>query len=116
MLAKQRFKLRERQIHDLGATFVPFSAQTRMSGVDLPGGEQIRKGAGDAIESWVKDLGGEVPPDVRTVTENIARRGGTPLVVADGVNVLGAIELKDIVKGGIKERFAELRSAGASRR
>ncbi|WDT75522.1 MAG: potassium-transporting ATPase subunit KdpB [Candidatus Manganitrophus sp.] len=112
VLAKQRYKIRERQIHDLGATFVPFSAQTRMSGVNLPGGEQIRKGSGDAIESWVKDLGGEIPSDVRTVAENIARKGGTPLVVADGVKVLGAIYLKDIVKGGIKERFLELRRAG----
>ncbi|WDT80345.1 MAG: hypothetical protein MPW14_00600 [Candidatus Manganitrophus sp.] len=62
VLAKQRFKLRERHIQELGATFVPFSAQTRMSGVDLAGGGQIRKGAGDAIESWVEALGGEVPP------------------------------------------------------
>src|SRR5579884_2834063 len=112
VLAKQRYKIRERQIHELGATFVPFSAQTRMSGVNLPGGEQIRKGAGDAIEHWVKDQGGELPPDLRTVIENVAKKGGTPLVVAEGPKALGVIHLKDIVKGGIKERFAELRQAG----
>ncbi|MBI3805895.1 MAG: potassium-transporting ATPase subunit KdpB [Nitrospirae bacterium] len=112
ILAKQRYQIRERQIHELGATFVPFSAQTRMSGVNLPGGEQIRKGAGDAIEAWLKEQGGEIPADVRAAAENIAKKGGTPLVVADGPRALGVIYLKDIVKGGIKERFSELRKAG----
>lgn len=112
VLAKQRYKIRERQIHEIGATFVPFSAQTRMSGVNLPAGEQIRKGSGDAIESWVKSQGSEIPSDVRAVVEHIAKQGGTPLVVADGGKALGVIHLKDIVKGGIKERFLELRKAG----
>jgi K+-transporting ATPase ATPase B chain len=112
VLAKQRYQIRERQIHDLGATFVPFSAQTRMSGVNLPDGQRIRKGSGDAIEAWIKEQGSEVPADVRTAVERIAKQGSTPLVVADGARVLGAIQLKDIVKGGIKERFVELRKAG----
>lgn len=112
VLAKQRYKIRERQIHELGATFVPFSAQTRMSGVNLPDGQQICKGSGDAIETWVKEQGGEIPADIRATIEHIAKQGGTPLVVADGGRVLGAIHLKDIVKGGMKERFMELRKAG----
>jgi K+-transporting ATPase ATPase B chain len=112
VLAKQRYKIRERQIHELGATFVPFSAQTRMSGVNLPEREPLRKGSGDAIEAWVKGQGGEIPPDVRAAVEQISKRGGTPLVVAEGAKALGVIHLKDIVKGGIKERFTELRKAG----
>jgi K+-transporting ATPase ATPase B chain len=112
VLAKQRYRIRERQIHEIGATFVPFSAQTRMSGVNLPDGHQIRKGSGDAIDSWVKGRGGAVPAEIRSVVEDISKRGGTPLVVADGSTALGVIHLKDIVKGGIKERFAELRQAG----
>ena len=111
VLAKERFGLRERDIHALGATFVPFSAQTRMSGVNFDGRE-IRKGAADAIEGYVKGRGGRLPSAVRTTVDGIARQGGTPLVVADGVDVLGVIQLKDIVKGGIKERFAELRKMG----
>jgi K+-transporting ATPase ATPase B chain len=112
VLAKQRYQIRERQIHELGATFVPFSAQTRMSGVNLPDGRQIRKGSGDAIEGWIKSQGSEIPFDVRAGVEGIAKQGGTPLVVAEGAKALGVIHLKDIVKGGIKERFAELRKAG----
>ena len=116
VLAKQKFALRERNIHELGATFVPFSAQTRMSGVNLPGpgGElrQIRKGATDAIRNHVINLGGSFPTGVDAIVDSVARRGSTPLVVADGAKVLGVIELKDIVKGGIKERFAELRRMG----
>ncbi|MCX7174556.1 MAG: potassium-transporting ATPase subunit KdpB [Proteobacteria bacterium] len=111
VLAKQKYNLRERDIQALGASFVHFSAHTRMSGVDL-GARQIRKGATDAIRKHVDDLGGHFPPSVLVTVEDVARRGGTPLVVADGARVLGAIELKDIVKGGIKERFAELRRMG----
>ncbi|MEA3219524.1 potassium-transporting ATPase subunit KdpB [Immundisolibacter sp.] len=111
VLAKQRFNLRERDIHALGATFVPFSAQTRMSGVNL-GDRQIRKGAMEAIRKHVEANGGRLPGDVIRAAEEVSRRGSTPLVVADGSRVLGVIELKDIVKGGIRERFAELRRMG----
>ena len=111
VLAKERYGIRERAIHELHAEFVPFTAQTRMSGVNL-NGSQIRKGAADAIEQYVTAHGGRIPPEVRAAVETIARAGGTPLVVADGSRVLGVVELKDIVKGGIKERFAELRRMG----
>jgi K+-transporting ATPase ATPase B chain len=111
VLAKDRYAIRERDVHALGATFVPFAAQTRMSGVDLPG-RQIRKGAADAIEAYVTAHGGAYPRDVRTAVEAIAKEGGTPLVVAEGPRVLGVIQLKDIVKGGLNERFRELRSMG----
>jgi K+-transporting ATPase ATPase B chain len=111
VLAKERHGLRERDIHELGATFVPFSAQTRMSGVDLEG-RRVRKGAADAIESFVRERGGEFPAQVRAVVDNIARLGATPLVVAENGSVLGSIQLKDIVKGGIRERFAHLRKMG----
>ncbi|MBI3480503.1 MAG: potassium-transporting ATPase subunit KdpB [Nitrosomonadales bacterium] len=111
VLAKEKFALRERNIHELGATFVPFSAQTRMSGVNM-GERQIRKGATDAIRNYVISLGGSFPVGVDAIVDSVARRGSTPLVVADGAKVLGVIELKDIVKGGIKERFAELRRMG----
>jgi potassium-transporting ATPase ATP-binding subunit len=117
ILAKQKFNLREREMASLAATFVAFSAQTRMSGVDLAaagGGapRQIRKGAGDAIRRHVEALGGSFPSALTTQLEDVARRGSTPLVVADGARALGVVELKDIVKGGIKERFAELRRMG----
>jgi K+-transporting ATPase ATPase B chain len=111
VLAKAQYGLRERDIQALGAKFVPFTAQTRMSGVDL-NGRQIRKGAAEAIEHYVRQMGTRFPPSVRTTVENIARQGGTPLVVVDGAQVLGVIQLKDIVKGGIKERFIELRRMG----
>jgi len=111
VLAKQRFNLRERDIRALGATFVPFSAQTRMSGVNLEG-RQFRKGAADAIRRHVETNSGSFPNEVLHLVDDVSRRGSTPLVVADGVRVLGVIELKDIVKGGIKERFAELRRMG----
>lgn len=91
--------------------FVPFTAQTRMSGVDLPG-RQIRKGAGSAVRAHVEALGGRWPAGVQAVVDEAARRGSTPLVVADGVQVLGVVELKDIVKPGIKERFAQMRRMG----
>ncbi|MBA2487184.1 MAG: potassium-transporting ATPase subunit KdpB [Nitrospira sp.] len=111
ILAKERYGLRGRDIHAMGATFMPFTAQTRMSGVDFDG-RQIRKGSTDAIASYVSHLGGSFPPAVRNAVESIATQGGTPLVVAEGQTVLGVIHLKDIVKGGIKERFAELRRMG----
>ncbi|HEU5283591.1 MAG TPA: potassium-transporting ATPase subunit KdpB, partial [Burkholderiales bacterium] len=111
VLAKQRFNLRQRNIHALGATFVPFSAHTRMSGVNLEG-RQIRKGAGDAIRRHVETNGGNFPKEASELVDDVSRRGSTPLAVADGPRVLGVIELKDIVKGGIKERFSELRRMG----
>ena len=115
VLAKQKFNLRERDVAALGASFVPFSAQTRMSGADI-GERQIRKGSADAIRAWVESQHDRVPAEVLVIIDNVARRGSTPLVVAEStaehVKVLGVIELKDIVKGGIKERFAELRRMG----
>jgi K+-transporting ATPase ATPase B chain len=111
VLAKDRYEIRERDVHALKATFVPFTAHTRMSGVDLDG-RQIRKGASDAIEEYVKEKGGSFPAEVRASVDTISKQGGTPLVVAEGPRVLGVIQLKDIVKGGIKERFAELRRMG----
>ncbi len=111
VLAKQQHGLRERDLGALKATFVPFSAQTRMSGVDLEG-RQLRKGAADAVRAHVESLGGRYPAEVQQEVDTIARRGSTPLVVADGTRVLGVVELKDIVKGGLKERFAELRRMG----
>ncbi|HEN3608670.1 TPA: potassium-transporting ATPase subunit KdpB [Yersinia enterocolitica] len=111
VLAKQRFNLRERDLHSLNATFVPFSAQTRMSGVNVQD-RMIRKGAVDAIRRHVESNQGHFPRAVEDAVESVARTGGTPLVVADGPRVLGVVALKDIVKGGIKERFAELRKMG----
>jgi len=111
VLAKQRFGLRERDVHALGGRFVPFSASTRMSGVDL-NGRLLRKGATDAVERFVRERGGSVPPEVRAAAEEVARRGGTPLVVADGKRALGVIQLADIVKTRIRDRFAELRGMG----
>ena len=111
VLAKEKYGLRERDIRALGATFVPFSAHTRMSGVDLDGRE-IRKGAADAIRAFVEGRGGRFPTAVVEAVQAVARRGSTPLVVADGARVLGVVELKDVVKGGIKERFAQLRRMG----
>ena len=115
ILAKQKFNLRERDIQALGATFVAFTAQTRMSGVNLQdasGTRQIRKGAASAISQYVQSQGGVFPDAVNEQVNEVARRGSTPLVVADGAKVVGVVELKDIVKGGIKERFAELRGMG----
>jgi K+-transporting ATPase ATPase B chain len=111
VLAKQRFRLRERDLASLGATFVHFSAHTRMSGVDI-GPRQIRKGAADAIRRQVERLGQPFPKAVQATVDEVARRGSTPLIVSDGPRVLGVIELKDIVKGGIRERFGELRRMG----
>jgi K+-transporting ATPase ATPase B chain len=111
VLAKEKFDIRARSLGDLGALFVPFTAQTRMSGVDLADRE-LRKGASDAIAAYVQSRGGSVHPSVQRAVQEIAQKGGTPLVVAEGSKVLGVVELKDIVKGGIKERFAELRRMG----
>ncbi|RIZ65791.1 MAG: K(+)-transporting ATPase subunit B [Methylococcales bacterium] len=111
VLAKQKYGIRKRDINALGATFVHFSAQTRMSGVNIQG-RQIRKGAADAIRTHIETLGGQFPPEFRKLVDDVARRGSTPLIVAEDARVLGVIELKDIVKGGIKERFAELRQMG----
>ena len=111
VLAKEKHGLRQCDIHALGATFIHFSAQTRMSGVNLDD-RQIRKGSADAIRMLVSDLGGRFPAEAERFVDEVARRGATPLVVAENQRVLGVVELKDIVKGGIKERFAELRSMG----
>jgi K+-transporting ATPase ATPase B chain len=111
VLAKERYDLRERDLHSVGAHFIPFTARTRMSGVDFDG-RQIRKGAAEAINAHIASVGARYPDCVRATVERIARQGGTPLVVAENAAVLGVIELKDIVKGGIRERFAELRQSG----
>jgi K+-transporting ATPase ATPase B chain len=111
VLAKEKYRLRAREIHELRASFIPFAAQTRMSGIDLDG-RQIRKGASDAIQAYVQARSGDFPEPVRDMIESIAQQGGTPLVVADRDRVLGVVQLKDIVKGGIKERFTELRRMG----
>lgn len=112
VLAKEKYGIRARQTHQLEARFIPFSAQTRMSGVDLGTNRQIRKGAVEAIEGYVRMAGGIFPDDLKSTIETISKGGGTPLVVAENQNVLGVIQLKDIVKGGIKERFAQLRQMG----
>ncbi|HZO16332.1 MAG TPA: potassium-transporting ATPase subunit KdpB, partial [Polyangiaceae bacterium] len=118
VLAKEKHNLRERDVSALGATFVPFTAQTRMSGVDLDG-RMVRKGAVDSITEFVEAHGGTMAPDIRVAAEKIAKNGGTPLVVAEAsrpevgfAHALGVIHLKDVVKGGIKERFLELRQMG----
>jgi K+-transporting ATPase ATPase B chain len=111
VLAKNQFGLRSVDIHKDSAIFIPFSARTRMSGVDI-NGKQIRKGSADAIRTFVESLGGKFPSDVEEAVKKVASAGGTPLVVAENNRVLGVVYLKDIVKGGIKERFAELRSMG----
>ena len=111
VLAKNRFNIRERAMEAMGAVFVPFTAQTRMSGVDL-GERQIRKGAASAIRRHMEAMGAAWPGDVERSVDEASRRGSTPLVVADGTRVMGVVELKDVVKGGIRERFAELRRMG----
>ncbi|MBI3296697.1 MAG: potassium-transporting ATPase subunit KdpB [Elusimicrobia bacterium] len=111
VLAKEKYGLRGRELHELHAHFVPFTAQTRMSGVDLPG-RNIRKGAADAVDGYLKSLGASFPAATRQFVEGVARRGETPLVVCEGTKVLGVIRLKDIVKGGIRDRFAALRHMG----
>ncbi len=111
VLAKQRFNLRGRDIAAHEANFVAFTAETRMSGIDYDG-RTIRKGAQDAIRRHVEALGGQFPEAVARMADEVARRGSTPLLVSEDARVLGVVELKDIVKGGIKERFAELRAMG----
>ncbi|MHB0875781.1 MAG: potassium-transporting ATPase subunit KdpB [Anaerolineae bacterium] len=111
ILAKERFGLRERDALGMGATFVPFTAQSRMSGVNLDG-RVIRKGAADAVERFLDARGSRLPAVVRGAVEAVARDGGTPLVVADGDRALGVVQLQDVVKGGISERMAELRRMG----
>jgi potassium-transporting ATPase ATP-binding subunit len=117
VLAKEKFGLRGREMSDLRAEFVPFTAQTRMSGVDFSAVDGvppriIRKGATDAVRKHVEALGGRFANEVQTTVDTVARAGGTPLVVSEGKDVLGVIELKDIVKGGMKERFMQLRAMG----
>jgi K+-transporting ATPase ATPase B chain len=109
VLAKERFEIRERDLAH--AQLVAFSAQTRMSGVDLDG-HSVRKGAGDAVKNWILDLGGTIPAGLNEVIEGVATSGGTPLVVAEGREVLGVIHLKDVVKEGIRNRFDQLRKMG----
>jgi K+-transporting ATPase ATPase B chain len=111
ILAKEKYNLRERDLQALDAEFIPFTAQTRMSGVNIKG-ERIRKGSMDAIQKYISEQGGNFPEKVKNDCEIIAKAGGTPLVVAQGIQVLGTVYLKDIVKGGIKERFKDLRQMG----
>jgi K+-transporting ATPase ATPase B chain len=110
VLAKQRFDIRERHL-EAGHVFVPFTATTRMSGLDFEG-RQIRKGAAESVKQWVSEQGGTVPDGLDEIVERVSRAGSTPLVVADGPEILGVIELKDVVKEGIQEKFAEMRSMG----
>jgi K+-transporting ATPase ATPase B chain len=111
VLAKEKYGIRGRDVAVMKAVFVPFTAQTRMSGVDMDGRE-VRKGAADAIERYVTGQGGTLIPELRAIVERIARSGGTPLVVAERGRALGVVHLKDVVKGGIRERFAALRAMG----
>jgi K+-transporting ATPase ATPase B chain len=111
VLAKTKYGLRGRDVQRLHATFIPFSAQTRISGVNCEG-RQVRKGAADAIETYVRQRGGAYPAAVERAVQQIAKQGGTPLVVAEGAKALGVIHLKDIVKGGIRERFTQMRHMG----
>ena len=111
VLAKEKYGLRGREVASHEANFIPFSAYTRMSGVDLDG-QRLRKGATEAIANFVKEQKGTVPPDLIEMADRISRTGGTPLAVADGARILGVIHLKDIVKGGMKERIGQLRAMG----
>jgi K+-transporting ATPase ATPase B chain len=111
VLAKQQYGLRGRELSHHEAEFIPFSAYTRMSGVDL-NGDRLRKGATDSIAQFVKEQGGTVPEELRQIADLISRQGGTPLAVANGRRALGVIHLKDVVKGGMKERLAQLRNMG----
>jgi K+-transporting ATPase ATPase B chain len=117
VLAKERFGLRAIDMHELHATFVPFTAQTRMSGIDLHATDtqatsRVRKGAAESVRAFVESAGGIFPQAVTKTVDDISRRGGTPLVVSTELSTLGVVELKDVVKGGIKERFAQLRKMG----
>ncbi len=110
VLAKERFGIRERELGE-GHTFIPFSATTRMSGLDMDG-RRIRKGAAESVRRWAEELGGSTPRGLDQIVERISRAGATPLVVADGPEILGVIELKDVVKQGISEKFEEMRRMG----
>ncbi len=110
VLAKEQFGIRERQLGD-DHVFVPFTATTRMSGLDI-GDRQIRKGAAESVKTWVRDARGTIPADLDGVVERVSRAGSTPLVVTDGVTILGVIELKDVVKQGINEKFEQMRAMG----
>ena len=112
VLAKEQFGLSGRDMSEMHAEFVPFTAKTRMSGVNLPGGVEIRKGAAEAIRSYVTGQGGAYPKACDELVRSIAEKGGTPLVVAKNAQVLGVIELKDIIKQGVREKFANLRKMG----
>jgi K+-transporting ATPase ATPase B chain len=117
VLAKERFGMRAREMHELHATFIPFTAQTRMSGIDLHANNteptmRVRKGAAESVRGFVESAGGVFPQGVTKTVDEISHRGGTPLVVASDMTTLGVIELKDVVKGGIKERFVQLRKMG----
>ncbi len=109
VLAKERFNLRERDV--TGATLIPFTAQTRMSGLDIDG-HSVRKGAADSVKRWVVEQGGQVPEGLDSIVEGVAVAGGTPLVVTEATEILGVIHLKDIVKEGIRHRFDQLRAMG----
>jgi K+-transporting ATPase ATPase B chain len=111
VLAKEKYGLRGREVAAYEAKFIPFSAYTKMSGVDIEG-RQLRKGATDAVITFVKEHGGQVPSEITEMSDRISRTGGTPLAVADGPRLLGVIHLKDIVKIGMKERLAQLRAMG----
>jgi potassium-transporting ATPase ATP-binding subunit len=111
VLAKEKYDYRGREVADHEAHFIPFTAQTRMSGVDMDG-RRIRKGATDSVVEFVQEQGGTIPPELTETTQRISRSGGTPLAVADRGRVLGVIHLKDVVKGGMRERFAQLRRIG----
>src|SRR5262249_37304292 len=111
VLAKDKYGLRGRDVAAHHAKFIPFSAYTKMSGVDI-GDRRLRKGATDAIIGFVRQQGGRIPSEITEMSDRIARLGGTPLAVADGSRLLGIIHLKDIVKVGMKERIAQLRAMG----
>lgn len=111
VLAKEMYGLRGRELNELGATFIPFTAETRMSGANISS-RQIRKGASEAIKEHIRELGGHFPESVQIVVDIISRKGGTALVVTENKTVLGVIHLKDVIKGGIRERFAQLRQMG----
>jgi len=116
VLAKEKFNIRGREVHQLNATFIPFTAQSRMSGVDLKADDgtthMIRKGAAESIRTFILNNNGFYPQEIQDIVSELARQGATPLVVAEDKKVLGVVHLKDIVKGGIKQRFAELRTMG----
>ena len=116
VLAKEKFNIRGREVHQINATFIPFTAQSRMSGVDYSTNDgivhHVRKGSSEAIRTFIQNNNGFYPLEIQNIVSDLARQGATPLVVAEDKKVLGVIHLKDIVKGGIKQRFAELRKMG----